>query len=216
MSIREAVASDHSAIVETLVSAFYADPFLTWFIRPGARSAEGLSAFFEFMLQSQPRSNLWIDVEDEGRAVAVWVSPDAGPRPFSASGEAEKFAAGLRFAGVRRLGRAAAAETIVNRCRQDMLKRVATPRIGYLRFLACRPGDQRKGLGSALLARGLERCNEESLGAYLETATEENVAFYTKRGMSEAGRYRYARGKFVSAMLYSPRTLLPRQADITR
>ena len=44
------------------------------------------------------------------------------------------------------------------------------------------PPAQGRGIGSALLAPGLELCDRDGLPAYLESSKERNVAFYSRFG----------------------------------
>lgn len=44
------------------------------------------------------------------------------------------------------------------------------------------PDRQRQGLGSAVLAPVLARCDTDAVPAYTETSTTENVAFYRRQG----------------------------------
>ena len=44
------------------------------------------------------------------------------------------------------------------------------------------PVAQGRGLGSSVLAPVLGRCDDEGLGAYLESSKEENLAFYSRHG----------------------------------
>jgi GNAT superfamily N-acetyltransferase len=43
---------------------------------------------------------------------------------------------------------------------------------------------QGKGLGSALMQPILELCEREGIPAYLETETESNVGFYSRKGFT--------------------------------
>ena len=52
----------------------------------------------------------------------------------------------------------------------------------YLALLGTDPAHQGTGIGSALIAGVLARCDEQGLGAYLESSKEENVPFYGRHG----------------------------------
>ncbi len=54
----------------------------------------------------------------------------------------------------------------------------------YLAILATDPDHQGHGVGSALLAPVLERCDVEGLPAYLESTRESTVAFYARHGFT--------------------------------
>ncbi|GAP07794.1 acetyltransferase [Anaerolinea thermolimosa] len=58
----------------------------------------------------------------------------------------------------------------------------------YLAVLGVRPGAQKQGTGTRLIAAGLERADRDALPSYLETMSEENVAFYQKRGFQVVRR----------------------------
>ncbi|MEO0559931.1 MAG: GNAT family N-acetyltransferase [Bacteroidota bacterium] len=52
----------------------------------------------------------------------------------------------------------------------------------YLGLIAVDAQAQGRGVGSALLQAGLDRADRDSVGVYLETGTEINLAFYRKHG----------------------------------
>ncbi|WP_436795801.1 GNAT family N-acetyltransferase [Actinospongicola halichondriae] len=52
----------------------------------------------------------------------------------------------------------------------------------YLAVLGTDPTHQGKGIGSALLAPVLDRCDDEGVGAYLESSKESNIPFYRRHG----------------------------------
>jgi ribosomal protein S18 acetylase RimI-like enzyme len=52
----------------------------------------------------------------------------------------------------------------------------------YLWALGIDPSNQGRGIGDRLLTSGLAHAQEAGFPCYLETQTEENVAFYGKRG----------------------------------
>jgi ribosomal protein S18 acetylase RimI-like enzyme len=52
----------------------------------------------------------------------------------------------------------------------------------YLAVLSVEPCRQRRGYGTALIRPGLERCDADGIGAYLETQRASNVPFYRRFG----------------------------------
>jgi GNAT superfamily N-acetyltransferase len=52
----------------------------------------------------------------------------------------------------------------------------------YLAVLGTDPEHQGHGIGSAVMTPVLERCDEEGIGAYLESSKERNLAFYGRHG----------------------------------
>jgi GNAT superfamily N-acetyltransferase len=67
------------------------------------------------------------------------------------------------------------------------------------------PVPQGAGLGSRLLAPGLELCDRERLPAYLETGKERNLRFYSRRGFRVTDRLRLPAGPPVWRMRREPR-----------
>jgi len=59
------------------------------------------------------------------------------------------------------------------------------PEHWYLAILGTDPDHQGTGVGSALLAPVLERCDAEGTPAYLESSKLSNVAFYARHGFEE-------------------------------
>ena len=64
----------------------------------------------------------------------------------------------------------------------------------YLAVLGTRPDRQGQGLGSAYLWPILSRCDDENLGAYLESSKESNIAFYRRHGFEVTGEIRLPDG----------------------
>jgi ribosomal protein S18 acetylase RimI-like enzyme len=52
----------------------------------------------------------------------------------------------------------------------------------YLAVLGTDPLHQGRGIGTALMAPVLERCDEEGLPAFLESSKESNVPYYERFG----------------------------------
>ena len=57
-----------------------------------------------------------------------------------------------------------------------------SPEHWYLHYLGVEPRRQGKGLGGALLAPVLERCDAEGIPAYLESSTEPQPELYERNG----------------------------------
>lgn len=65
----------------------------------------------------------------------------------------------------------------------------------YLSFLGTDPDHQGRGLGSAVLAPTLARCDMEGTPAYLESSKEANVPFYERQGFEVTGTIDLGKGK---------------------
>jgi ribosomal protein S18 acetylase RimI-like enzyme len=70
----------------------------------------------------------------------------------------------------------------------------------YLETLGTDPEHQGKGVGSALLQPGLDRCDDEGLPAYLESSKESNLAFYARHGFEVTREINLPNGPTLWAM----------------
>ena len=83
----------------------------------------------------------------------------------------------------------------------------------YLSVLGVEPSYQAQGIGSRLLAPVLSRSDDEGVPCYLETVTEENVSFYSKRGFEVASQEE-VHGLKIWTMLREPQARSASQSSI--
>jgi ribosomal protein S18 acetylase RimI-like enzyme len=117
-----------------------------------------------------------VSCNDDASAAAVWFPPgqtDITPvRMLRVGMGALPFRAGIN--GMFRFMRALSAT-------EKFHKAVKGPH-WYLMAIGTSPARQGTGLGSALLELGTSPADAAAIPCYLETATESNVAYYSKRG----------------------------------
>ncbi len=58
----------------------------------------------------------------------------------------------------------------------------------YLSTVGTDPQKRGQGVGSALIANVLERCDRDGIPAYLESTKESNVSFYSRHGFKVTGQ----------------------------
>ena len=75
----------------------------------------------------------------------------------------------------------------------------------YLAVLGTRPDRQGHGVGSTLLQPVLRRCDEEGIGAYLESSKESNIPFYRRHGFEVVEEIRLPKGPLIYPMWRDPR-----------
>jgi ribosomal protein S18 acetylase RimI-like enzyme len=168
--VRRATPDDLPAAAETLAAAFAGDAWAGWVVDPDDRGAR-LRALYGLLLAelALPYGEVW--VTPGGEAAASWTDSTRAPGPDALAAVAARAGA---VAGAR-AARAAAADAVVAEHHPDDAH-------WYLGAVGVRPGRQGAGLGAAVLAPVLERCDRERRTAVLETASERSVAFHERLG----------------------------------
>jgi ribosomal protein S18 acetylase RimI-like enzyme len=168
--VTPATASDRAPIAETLKEAFVDDPLAIWML-PDERSRPGrmLRQFdVELRVVYLPLGTVW--TTSDNRGAAVWRPPGRIPTMTVLRAIPEE----LRALGLKALG---SSFTVAR-----VMPRFPKQPYWYLHGLGVRTADQGKGIGSALLRPVLDRCDDSGLPAYLITATQPNIAFYSRHG----------------------------------
>jgi GNAT superfamily N-acetyltransferase len=169
--IRRCTASQRDAAVDTLAEALLDDPFLRWALPEQGyeqRLGELIAADVDEALAAD---ELWAAGELE--AVAAWTSPTDRRARESAlatlATEELTVLFGERTAAVLEIDRALAAA-------------LPTDPVRYLESLGTRRAARRKGYASALLRPALARCDQERVGAALDTSNRQALPFYAGLG----------------------------------
>jgi ribosomal protein S18 acetylase RimI-like enzyme len=171
--VRVAGPDDIPAMALALGRAFAEDPIFE-FLVPGIAAAERARRATPFFA---------VDTKLRVRTASAWTTPDrVGAALWAPPGKwRTSFADGLRLAwpilrGTRGRGlRAMGAMSTIEK---------AHPRQPhwYLAVLGTDPDHQGRGIGAALMAPVLERCDEEGLPAFLESSKESNIPYYERFG----------------------------------
>ena len=167
-------ATDVPALEDVLQAAFWDDP-LTVFLFPDEQSRSRRSALlFRALLRFHylPMRTVWTTSDQAG--AAMWAPPGHWRLPPRESLRA--LPTTLRGLG-RDLGRSLRLLGEVNRQHPEQPH-------WYLGVLGTDPPRQGRGIGSALLAPALERCDREGMPAYLESSKESNIPFYARHGFA--------------------------------
>lgn len=168
--------NSHEAI-RILAAAFRDDPVINWTCNQPA----SMESFFEFILPIfVPHQLSYLD--PQGRGAAVWLGPQQQLKwPVTLSNAIKV----LRLGGLTGLYRLLLSG---NKTEHYHPK---TPHY-YLFAIGVTPQNKGKGIGSALLAEILRRCDDEGMPAYLENSKEENLAFYQGHGFRVQEQIRFA------------------------
>jgi GNAT superfamily N-acetyltransferase len=171
-SVVQATGADLRPMADALQDAFFDDPVMSWILPDEQSRRRRIAGLFGVQLRGHylPLQTVWTTPDHAG--AALWAPPGHAILPTSAI---------LRHlpAMLGALGRhAVRAVRTLNHVERQHPKEPHW----YLGVLGTRKADQGKGIGSALLAPVLERCDAEGLPAYLESSKHANLAFYGRHG----------------------------------
>ena len=169
------------AAAKTLAEAFWDDP-LMHIVAPNEKKRAAVGPWF--FSKSIAYGMRWGEAScnDDASAVAIWFPPGSTNitpgRMLRVGMGALPLRAGI--SGTLRFMRAISAT-------EKFHKAVEGPH-WYLMAIGTSPTRQGTGLGSALLELGTSQADATGIPCYLETATDSNVAYYSKRGFEVTGQ----------------------------
>lgn len=165
------------AAAASVARGFADNPIWLWMIGSERRLERLLPRHYAIVMRRVfiPKGASW--TTPDGAGAALWMPPG---NPFLSLRESLWELWALLPEGIPGLRRGARFDATVkaNRPREPHW---------YLNTLAVNPGAQRAGVGTALIAPGLERADASGLGAYLETQTRDNIPYYRRFGFEETG-----------------------------
>jgi GNAT superfamily N-acetyltransferase len=164
---------EQERVVATVVSAFVADPVERW-LWPAAWQYLTHFPAFVAAFGGAAFAARTVSALDDFDAVALWIPPDAEPN-------VDKIVAVLRDS----VAAEQHADTFATLEQMDRTHPTAAH--WYLPWLAVDARRQHAGLGSRLLASGLERVDADHLPAFLETPNPRTVPFYERHGFEVVG-----------------------------
>src|SRR3954468_24517686 len=171
-TVRKAGADDLQGVATTLAQAFDDDPQFGWIIPDDSRRMEILERGFALFMR-----RIWL-AQDESYTTdgvvgaAIWELP--GEWKVGIGRQVAMAPAMARIFG-RFLPRLMRALTVIES------DHPSEPHY-YLPFVGVSPEWQGRGIGAALMRPMLERCDRESMPAYLEASSPRNRALYERHG----------------------------------
>jgi ribosomal protein S18 acetylase RimI-like enzyme len=169
--VEQATSADIPAISLTLAKAFADDPVMAILFGGHSVPERPATRFFEMMAGVQLGHGHVYSTAGH-QAAAIWAPPGHWRLPL---GQVVKNAP----TAIRVFGRRFVTSL---RVLNVLEKNHPHEPHYYLEFIGTDPGAQGKGLGTALMQPMIDRCDEEGVGAYLESSKESNVGFYARFG----------------------------------
>lgn len=175
--IRRIRPGERAAALKTIVAAFRQDPQLRWWFPGEDEYDQSAPAFFGLLLDTRIEGGeVWVAAG--GHSVAMWVPPGGnliGPELASA-----------RYSSMVAALSPMAAER-VRRTDEAVDGLLPSDAHWYLGVLACHPDLRGTGLGWAVAAPVLAAADRAGLPVALETSSQVNVGYYTRRGFAVIG-----------------------------
>jgi GNAT superfamily N-acetyltransferase len=186
-TVRKALDPDTAAMAGVLARAFFDDPVFTWVLRGDIRRLKVLRRGFELFLR-----RVWMAEEQTYTTAGV-----AGVTVWEPPGQ-------WKHGVVEQLRLLPAMLAVFRRHSPRVLRALTVLEGGhpaepahaphyYLPFLGVDPPWQGRGLGGALLAPVLQRCDREGVPAFLEASTARNRALYERHGFAVTDEFALAR-----------------------
>jgi GNAT superfamily N-acetyltransferase len=170
--IRKAVPEDLPGIGSALSRAFLNDPLFVWAIPDDDLRQRLTLEFFTLYAKAFLRHDETYATGGDVVAAALWAPPGAVP---ISDEDAEELGGRIqelagpdapRFLGLSKL----------------FEEHHPHGSYWYLQFMGVAPGWQGQGIGSALMAPIVERCDREGVRAYLDATSERNKRLYERHG----------------------------------
>jgi GNAT superfamily N-acetyltransferase len=182
--VRKAHESEQSELAAVLGRAFFEDPQFRYLVPDDEKRRATLAPGFELFLR-----RLWFEhgltYTTPGRAgAAIWELPDQWKVSF-----------------LTQLRLAPAMTRIYGRALPRLMKAITVMESNhpkqahyYLPFIGVDDDWRGRGIGSALMAPMLERCDTEGMPAYLEASRPENVPLYERHGFKTTEEFAIGKG----------------------
>lgn len=191
--VREALASEREGIASCLSRAFEDDPVSRYLFPRDRSRLSRLVSFYRMVLEIlSDHGAIYTDLE--GHGAAIWRTPSPPP---AGVGPAARDALRMLWTLRTSTGRALNLDRVVSDAR------LTVPH-WYLAILGTEPELQGRGIGSALLAPVLARCDVEGLPAYLESSKEQNLPFYEHHGFRVTRKLQVRDGPVLWPMVREP------------
>jgi ribosomal protein S18 acetylase RimI-like enzyme len=180
-----------------LAGAFASDPVMRWLIGSRADTRARLRILFENSLAREvAKPTHIVDVEDSGRAVALWHEVDDWKSPDAPVLRVLRSV----FRIFRwRLPQAVRLISMIEAAHPEEPHR-------HLGFIGVDPAHQGSGFGGALLTSMTNECDDAGISAYLESSNPANDALYHRFGFESRGHIPLPKGAPpITAMWRGPR-----------
>jgi ribosomal protein S18 acetylase RimI-like enzyme len=173
VEVTEVAPSDAGAAVAVIALAFCADPVVRWSFSDPERFLEAFPAFVRAFGGKAFGEGAATQVAGF-RGAALWLPPGVAPDEEAMGAILESSVAPERLKDVAAL-------------MQQMEAHHPKGPHWHLPLIGVDPAHQGNGLGGALLAHTLARCDRDGAAAYLESSNPANIPLYERHGFKVLG-----------------------------
>jgi ribosomal protein S18 acetylase RimI-like enzyme len=169
--MRIATLADVALIKNILLVSFRNDPHVTWLLEESKNKFK-LKVLIDYVVhQTLRRGEIYLS--DDNNAVALWDSERSERMSFHYISRNLAFLSQIGIKSVVRIVKSEA---------QVYGNFGKYPHYCHLYMIGVLPGEQGKGLASALMNPMIQKMKEKSIPIFLETANLRNVDIYKKKG----------------------------------
>jgi ribosomal protein S18 acetylase RimI-like enzyme len=193
--VREAEAADIESISAALVKAFDDDPLMGYlFPKATTRGKKSRAFFVSDAKRALTKGALFTTAGSAAKGGAIWMAPGQWK------------IGGLELLGQLPMLFRMGGDTPRSLALLSKVEKVhPTEPHWYLAVLGTDPQHQGTGVGSALMAPILEKCDADGVPAYLESSKESNVPFYKRHGFELRDEVNVKNGPTLWPMWRDPR-----------
>lgn len=191
VQVKAVTAEDERSVIDVITLAFVADPATRW-TWPQPHQYLGAMPDFVRAMGGGAFTHGSADRTDGGSGAALWLPPGSHPDKE-------------RIGEIMARTSSPAARKDAPSLFEQMAKYHPNEPHWYLALIGVDPAQQGKGLGDALMAHALKRCDRDKRLAYLESSNPRNVSLYRRHGFETLGAIRAGSSPTIIPMLRPPR-----------
>jgi len=183
-------AADEARAIAALVMAFAADPAVRWLYPDAQQYLANFPAFARAFAGKAFECGT-VDELEGYSAAALWLPPNVQPNEVAVMDVLQRSVSEARLPEVFSVF-------------EQMGAFHPTEPHWYLPMIGVDPSEQGRGCGSAVLRKGLVRCDADGLPAYLEATSLRSLSLYERFGFKAVGRIQTKTSPPIIPMLRQP------------